>query len=455
MMTGHPYIPAFSIFKTLRKGFCLWLLVFFSIAISPYSVTRADPLVLNEGPILYDREYEIMGYSNTPPTDRIINLLQRLEDEKISLDFNSERGFLDDILRLLDVPHESQTLVYSATSLNAAIINAYTPRAIYFNDDTYVAWVPYAEALEIASMDPVLGPVFYTLRQAPGVDFITDLNREGNQCLRCHDSLTLTGGGVPRFILGSGYSYFNGSLVSHEGWILTDQETPVRFRWGGWYVTGHHGDQVHLGNIVVRNAEELQDLEAMRKGNLDDLSGLVDTSRYLSDYSDIVALMILEHQVHIQNMITRVNYDVRRALNIPPDQDETENNNSSTPEIVKTTAEPLLAAMLMKNEAELTSQMSSTTGFTDIFEKKGPFDEQGRALRQLDLKTRLFRYPLSYLIYSEAFNNLPVPVKDYIFTRIKEILDGRDNSGNFDHLSEQDRQAIGEILSSTLPEIFL
>jgi hypothetical protein len=219
-------------------------------------------------------------------------------------------------------------------------------------------------------------------------------------------------------------------------------------------VTGYHGEQVHLGNIVVKRPEELQDMEAMRKGNLDDLKGIVDTTRYLSNYSDIVALMILEHQVHIQNMITRVNYDVRRELNITPGQDAAENTNTQISEYVKTKAEPLLVAMLMSDEAELAAQMSSTSGFTDIFEQRGPFDEQGRSLRHLDLETRLFRYPLSYLIYSDAFNRLPGQVRRYIYTRINEIVTHQDNSEKFDHLTEQDRQAIKEILSDTLPEIF-
>jgi hypothetical protein len=463
MMTGHPDIPAFWTCNALRRGLLLWSVLLLIVTVSPYNETWADShndnskdqLVLNEEPILYDREYEIMGYSSRPSADPVARLFQRLQNEDIKLSFEPERGYLDEVLRLLDIPHESQTLVYSATSLNAAIITAYTPRAIYFNDDTYVAWVPYSEALEIASMDPDLGPVFYTLKQTPELEVNTDLNREGNQCLRCHDSLTLTGGGVPRFILGSGYSYFNGSLVSHEGWILTDQNTPIRFRWGGWYVTGHHGNQVHLGNIVVKRPEELQDLEAMRKGNLDDLSGLVDTSKYLSNSSDIVALMILEHQVHIQNMITRVNYDVRRELNIPPGQGGAESTDAQISQFIKTTVEPLLAAMFMKDEAELTSQMSSTTGFTEIFEQRGPFDKQGRSLRQLDLETRMFRFPLSYLIYSEAFDNLPVPVKRYMYTRIREIVTGQDSSENFDHLSDDDKRAIREILSSTLPEIAL
>ena len=137
--------------------------------------------------------------------------------------------------------------MYSQTSLQGKLINPKTPRAIYFNDDVYVGYVQDGP-IEIASLDPKLGPVFYLLEQsAPKPKFSAELGR----CMSCHDSYSLTGGGVPRFIVGSGYTGTTGMLVSHEGWILISDRTPLKSRWGGWYVTGRHGSQVHLGNIVI------------------------------------------------------------------------------------------------------------------------------------------------------------------------------------------------------------
>ncbi|NNE38989.1 MAG: hypothetical protein HKN08_11840, partial [Gammaproteobacteria bacterium] len=237
-----------------------------------------------EGPILYDREHPVIGYSTRAPVDRFASLGRKIATGSLSLSKESSQGYLKDLLEKLDIHLESQVLVYSGTSLNTGLIRANNPRAIYFNDDSYVAWVPGTDIFEISAMDPNLGPVFYLFDP----DSI-GIERQAGQCLRCHDSLTLTGGGVPRFILGSGYTYFNGSLVSHEGWILTDQETPVKFRWGGWYVTGEHGSQVHLGNIVVSKAEELQDLENIRVNNINQLQDEFDTDKYLTPYSDIDA----------------------------------------------------------------------------------------------------------------------------------------------------------------------
>jgi hypothetical protein len=383
------------------------------------------------------------------PEDPVTELHYRLSRGELKLEAGSDNGFLKDVLNALNIDIESQVLVFSRTSLNTGLVRANNPRAIYFNDETYVAWVPGSDSLEIASMDPNLGPVFYLLKRDQPDN--TGLVRHAGQCLRCHDSYTLSGGGVPRFILGSGYTYFTGSLVSHEGWILTDQETPLKFRWGGWYVTGVHGDQVHLGNIVVKQAEELQDLESIRNGNLMNIADYINPDNYLTDYSDIDALMVMEHQVHIQNLMTRVNYDVRKKLfeiasrNGPDNSDMSETDLSRIHAII----DPLISAMFMTNEGDINDTIEGNAGFREKFEARGPFDSQGRSLRELDLETRLFKYPLSYLIYSPAFDGLPELAREYVYQSIGRILSGQGVNQEYSHLSREDRIAIEEILLET------
>lgn len=410
--------------------------------------TEGPSLIPQEGPLLYDREHPVIGYSTQAPKDRFAQLGRDIATGKISLNKNSTQGYLSDLLDKLEIDPESQVLVYSRTSLNTGLVRANNPRAIYFNDDTYVAWVPGTKVIEIATMDPNLGPVFYLFDP----DSI-GIERHAGQCLRCHDSLTLSGGGVPRFILGSGYTYFNGSLVSHEGWILTDQDTPIKFRWGGWYVTGQHGKQVHLGNIVVSKAEELQDLEQARIGNINRLDDFFKTELYLTPNSDIDALMVLEHQVHIQNMITRVNYDVRNLLvrEFTSVMNESEISQETKTRITEIT-EPLVEAMFMVGEAEITDSMNGNTAYRNNFEVRGPVDSKGRSLRQLDLESRLFRYPLSYLVYSSEFKALPGLAKEMIYNRFSAILNGNDNSDSFSHIDENDKLAIYEILAETHPD---
>src|SRR5215510_13614103 len=79
----------------------------------------------------------------------------------------------------------------------------------------------------------------------------------------------------------------------------------------------------------------------------------------------------------------------------------------------------------------------------------------GRSLRDLDLKRRLFKYPCSFLIYSETFDALPDAAKGAVYKRLWEILTGRDRSPRFAGLSQSERQAVLEILLETksgLPE---
>lgn len=394
-----------------------------------------------EPALRYDREYPGLPYSTGRLSGRLARLSEGIENGSIRLEFEPPRGYLDSLLRALEIDPSSQMLVFSKTSLQVADIGPKTPRAIYFNDDTYVAWVQGAATIEIASMDPALGPVFHTLVQDASAP--AGPERELLRCLRCHDSYSLTGGGVPRFILGSGYIGTNGEIVSHEAWILTHPSTPIESRWGGWYVTGRQGDDAHLGNIVVGDVADLQDLDSLRIGNVDDVSGLIDSGPYLTAYSDIVALLVIEDQIDIQNAISRVLFDTTTLLDrADPGEDVT----SAVAEI----AEPLVRALFMVDDVPLDG-IAGTSGFTDHFQARGPRDSNGRSLRDLDLTTRLFRYPLSYLIYSEAFNGLPRQAREYVAARIGDILNGRDSSPEFANLSSEDRRAILEILRETKP----
>jgi hypothetical protein len=210
----------------------------------------------------------------------------------------------------------------------------------------------------------------------------------------------------------------------------------------------------------------------LRTGNLENLDKVLDTSAYLSNKSDIVALLVLEHQVRVQNAITRVNYDVRTLLEGPPRAPDAPPVGASSardlragrdnpvgassardlPARIAELAEPLVEALFLAGEIDLTDRISGTSGFAAAFEARGPRDSNGRSLRELDLTTRLFKYPLSYAIYSHAFDALPAEAKDYVYARIREILAGEDESEAFARLSAADRAAILEILRDTKPD---
>lgn len=437
---------------------------------APSGPDDAGPLFSGPTTLPYAREFPAIPYAQTPQNNAIARLQARIDRGEVKLLYRPPRGYLDSILAALGIDPSSQTLVYSKTSLQKGEISAATPRAIYFDDDTYVAWVQHGN-LELAAMDSKLGQVFYTIANQP-VQKVR-LERKTIDCLSCHDTYELSGGGVPRFLLMSTYVDVQGEQLSHEGQILTFQETPLKFRWGGWYVTGRSGDQVHLGNILVHSAQEMAHLDQVRRGNLDTLKGLFDTKPYLTDKSDIVALLVLQHQVDVQNLITRVNFEVRTALAKTAAAEMPQERRAR----LQGYMDGLVSVMFFVDATRFTSPISGNSGFTHWFESRGPRDPMGRSLRDFDLKTRLFKYPLSYLIYSRAFNALPAYAKDYIYGRFADILTGRIESdpragslpSGFDpdaldayidqdakpgipQLADADRKAILEILEATKPD---
>ena len=390
----------------------------------------------------YEKDYKIIKYGSAGVDNAVNKLQARLSANELTLQFSNKRGYLDSVLEALDISTTSQILVFSKTSLQQPLISPNTPRAIYFNDDVYVAWVPKSGALEIGSMDQGLGPIFFTLDQVEKNQ--PAFTRQFRQCLRCHDSLSLTGGGTPRFMMSSNYTGPAGQLVSHEGSIMTTSRTPIKSRWGGWFVTGSHGAQMHLGNVIVESAGDVLDENLSNSGNRTSLSGLTDIEPYITPYSDIVALMVIEHQIEVQNVITRVNFRARTLL--ADDQLDA----TDTEEQLSMLSEELVRSFFMVGQPELIDPIEGNSGFSEYFISIGRKDTLGRSLRDFDLKTRLFKYPLSYLIHSDAYSALPAEVKDIVDKRIEEILSLDYEDEIFSHLSGNDKTAILEILSDTV-----
>jgi hypothetical protein len=392
-------------------------------------------------------DHDAIQYTARPVSDPIAKLQQTLSSGDLTLDFDENTGYLPAVLKALDVPRESQVLVFSKTSFQAPHIFPRVPRAIYFNDRVSVGWVRNGDMLEIASVDPKQGVVFYTLDQ----ERVSSPRFERRDtCLQCHISgVTL---GVPGLMVRSVYPDKNGMPLFAAGSFVTDHRSPLKERWGGWYVSGTHGSQVHMGNALVRDRNKNLDTEGTQ--NVTDLGAYLDTAAYLTPHSDIVALMALEHQTHMTNLITRVGFETRlavhdrEAINKALGQPEGELTESATRRI-NNAVEELLEYMLFTQEARLTEPVRGVSGFSQVFARSGPRDRKGRSLRDLDLKSRLLRYPCSYLIYSEAFDQLPELARERLYRRLWEVLTGRDTTEKFATLSAKDRKAIFEILQDT------
>lgn len=400
-----------------------------------------------------DYDHGFIAYSKTAPTDPIAQLQRRIDSGEITLEKDSRLGYLPAILRALNVPTSSQGLVFSKTSFQFTQIAPSRPRALYFNDDVYVGYVLGSPLLEFASVDPKLGAVFYTLDEEEKGP--PRFQREVYFCLICHDSSAVTGG-VPGFMTLTVLPNKEGNAIRTAPANPMSDQTPFNERWGGWYVTGTHGTQLHRGNTLFpTGVANLQRTDWSKGANLTSLREHLDTSDYLTPDSDIVALMALTHQTRIHNLMTRANYETQRAIldeeRVTTGTTLGKGYSSITAERIRSAVEPLVRGMFFAREAPLTDTVRGNTAYASEFAKRGVRDSKGRSLKDLDLNRRFLRYPLSYLIYSPAFDALPVPAKDYFYRRVKAILSGTE-SADFPHLSEDDRKAIFEILTDTKPE---
>ena len=389
-----------------------------------------------------DFDHGAIKYTTTSPTDAISRLQSRIDSGEVKLKFDPEHGYLPALLDEMKIPRTSQSLVFSKTSLQLLLIAPQTPRAIYFNDELYVGAVQSSPILEIASIDPKLGTLFYTLPQeeTPKPQF----QREFLACLLCHD--TAVTNQVPGLMTLSVLADRDGNAISAAGTAPMSDRTPFKERFGGWYVTGTHGKQQHWGNLTVPVTKDtigdakkyVARLSLTPGANVTNLKDRFNTERYLTPDGDLAALVVMTHQTRMHNLITRTRFEVEDA------RDDKER--------IRVAVEPLVRGMLFVWEAPLEEPVAGTTSFASDFAKLGPRDRQGRSLRELDLKTRLLKYPLSYLVYSEQFDGLQPAAKEQFFRRVREILTGQDTNKDFSHLTEADRKAILEILRDTYRE---
>jgi hypothetical protein len=404
---------------------------------------------LSQSSFVLSGDDEPIRYDAPPLKDPVARLQQRIEQGKARLEYTTPGGYLLSVLKQLHVQPSSQTLVFSKTSFQFQHISPANPRALYFNDDVYVGWVQGGEVMEVSAVDPDRGAMFYSLDQRQ-----TDKPRfvRRDECLQCHASPRTLG--VPGHLVRSVYPDAEGLPLLQAGSFQTDHASPLRERWGGWYVTGTHGVLRHMGNNWVRDVGRPDQLDMETGANVTRLQGLVKLDHYLRPDSDLVALMVLEHQTKLHNLLTRANWETRIALRQQDDMNRALGQPSdqwfdSTRRRIRNQVEDLLKYLLFTDEIRLDAAVAGTSGFQDEFPKTGPRDRRGRSLRDLDLKTRLFRYPCSFLIYSDAFTALPPAAQDQLYLRLHEVLTGKDQSKEFAALSRNDRTAILEILLDT------
>lgn len=394
---------------------------------------------------MIDIEEPPIRYSDTEDDNRVTRLMAKLKAKEIKLDYDPETGYLRSMLKALEVPESSQTLVFSKTSLQVQHISKRNPRAIYFNDDTYVGWVRGSSLMEISTTDPELGAAFYTVDMMP---WKADIERANYDCLACH--VTSMTRGIPGHTVRSVQPHVDGSIDAQRQSFVTDHTSPFSERWGGWYVTGRHGDMRHMGNATLVGGR----LATERSGNRLSLRGEFDSFGYLSPYSDIVALMVMEHQTQMHNVLTRADFAIRHATYQQAQHETGEEGEAELRFKLQALSQEIVDGLLFVRETPLTDEVKGLLSFRSDFRQRGPADSQGRSLRQFDLKERLFRYPLSYLIYSSAFDNLTPMLRRQVVSDLLEVLQTEPSSFKHQHLTPELRGDILEILRETKTEWF-
>ena len=383
-------------------------------------------------------------YSSSPLSNAVIDVNKKIQDGSVSLTSEGRSGFLRSALEALQIPVDSQLLVFSRASLQGKLINEQNPRALFFNDRVALGWVRGGEIIEVAAHDETAGVVFYTLDQRSNPAAGSPQFKRAFECLGCHvagDTL-----GVPGFLMFS-----TSRADQSQGFSLpraVDQSDGLSRRFGGWFVTGSSGSAVHMGNDVAT-------IEGPARRDRASVEGLFDADGYRTLSSDIVAHLVFTHQVGMANLLTRASWQARTAdpLLHPPFT-AAPGEEERIAAMMSGVASEVVDYLLFIDEAKLTDRVTGASGFAERFSSIGPRDKRGRSLHELDLNRRLMKYPCSYLIYSPAFDALPARAKDPLYRRMWQVLSGEEQDARYrSALSLADRQSIVEILRDTKTDL--
>ena len=383
-------------------------------------------------------EHPSIQYAFRPTTDRVAKLSRALMQNGRALRRESRTGYLRSLLDSLGLSVDSQLLVFSKTGVQSAFTSPHNPRALFFDESVVVGYVPGAPAIEIAAHDPQQGVMFYTLDQSA----TAPVPVRRTSCLSCHVSASTLN--VPGIIVRSNIVGDDGNVMPQHGSAEVTHQTPHPDRWGGWFVTSDaastsYAQRAHEGNITFSG-----------RGNtsnqvfVDWLDSAPESRGYLSSLSDIVGLLVFDHQMHAINLLTRLNWESRVSAG--------EGQARVTDGAVGRLANELADYLLFVNEAPPLVPLVALPGFAQNLASKTPKDRHGRSFGHLDLDRRLLRYPCSYMVYSEAFDGLPAVVKEAVYRRMLDILSGNDRQARYARLSAEDRRAVLEILRDTKPD---
>ena len=412
----------FGVQETMKRG------ILFLLALMPMLLVIPTAEAAKR---LRDFEKPPHNYWQRAPQDRFTKIKTALETGKLPLDRTSEKAFVVSLLKALEISPATQTLVYSTTSLQLSRISPRNPRALYFNEDVYVGWVPRGQ-IEIASIDPALGGIYYIF-DIPRGPVPIRIERSA-RCFNCHAEFE--NGRVPGLLLksvvpGPG----GGSLESFHG-DITGHSIPLKDRFGGWHLTGKHGITDHWGNMVGTLSP------AGLKKSANPPGRQFRWESYPVSTSDVLAHLLHEHQIGFVNRAVKATYETRSAL--------AAGNVGDTKAIIAKYSALLTRYLLFADEAKFPAGgIGGDALLKKDFAKRARRTKAGLSLRDFDLHTRMFKHRCSYMIHSAAFTGLPAPLKQQIFAELRAALNPAKPHLASAHLPDAEKRAIAAILTAT------
>ena len=373
------------------------------------------------------------NYYTREPRDAFSRIIAKITTGEIQLDTTSDLAQLTSLLKALDIPATSQLLVYSATSFQAGLILPSNPRALYFNDEVYLGYVPNGR-FEVAAIDPDLGPVFRIFR--PTTNGRPEVTRS-ERCMNCHAARTSQQ--VPGLLAESVICTRTGASLDGFRREQVGHTIPLALRFGGWHITGPQEHAFPLANLIGTAAPG-------GYTRLPDPPGtLFDWARYPVRTSDLLPHLLHEHQLGFHNLVTLAVYRTRDALDAG--QGTLRSEDAPT---LDTLARQLTRYLLFADEAALpaTGVQPDPAYARDFLATRLPIRD-GTSLRDLDLRTRLLRHRCSYMIHTPSFAALPVEFKSRVLTGLTAALREENPVPEFAYLPPEEKRAIRLILRET------